>query len=51
MSHNINAPWRPLATAYNDHHFHCAICMAAGQGRGTRCDIGLALWKKYQVAV
>lgn len=51
MTHHITAPWRPLAAAYHAHHFHCSQCIAAGQGRGKRCDTGLALWKKYQVAV
>ena len=42
--------WRELATAYNDHHFNCGTCIAAGRGAayGLRCGAGAALWKSYQ---
>lgn len=39
------------ARAYHDHHFQCAVCISAGQGRDTReaCKYGLALWKNYML--
>ena len=42
--------WRELAAAYNDHHFNCATCIAAGRGTqyGLRCGMGAALWNAYQ---
>jgi hypothetical protein len=44
--------WKPLATAYNAHHFNCQLCIAAGRGAeyGQRCETGLSLWKAYQEA-
>ena len=35
---------------YYDHHRSCRTCIAAGQGspNGSRCDVGLSLWKVYQ---
>lgn len=29
------------------HHWQCRVCIAAGQHRGDRCDIGRALWEAY----
>lgn len=42
--------WRELAQAYNDHHFNCSTCIAAGRGAvyGLRCGVGAALWNAYQ---
>ena len=40
--------WQILARAYHAHHFKCAICIAAGQGYGRRCGVGLALWDRSQ---
>lgn len=40
--------WKPLAEAYNAHHFHCPTCISAGKGYGLRCEAGLGLWKAYQ---
>lgn len=40
--------WRELAQAYHRHHFKCPTCIAAGQGRGLRCGVGMALWTNYQ---
>ena len=40
--------WKPLARAYNDHHFNCPVCIAAGKGYGLRCGAGAALWATYQ---
>lgn len=44
--------WRPLATAYNAHHFNCFPCRAAarGAGYGQRCETGVGLWVAYQEA-
>lgn len=36
------------ASEYHLHHFGCKTCCAAGQGRGTRCEIGMGLWMAYQ---
>jgi hypothetical protein len=40
--------WKPLAEAYHAHHFHCATCISAGQGRGQRCSNGSMLWTAYK---
>jgi hypothetical protein len=42
--------WRELAAAYNDHHFTCGTCIAAGRGAvyGLRCGVGAALWNANQ---
>ena len=44
--------WKPLAEAYHQHHFGCAICIAAGRGTryGLRCGTGAALWSAYESA-
>lgn len=42
--------WQALDQAYQAHHFACPQCSAAGQGRGRRCDTGLALWRAYSDA-
>lgn len=42
--------WQALDQAYQAHHFACPQCSAAGQGRGKRCDTGLALWRAYSDA-
>ena len=41
--------WHELAAAYQVHHFHCPICIAAGRGSryGPRCGTGAALWRAY----
>lgn len=39
-----------LARAYNQHHFKCPQCIAAGKGYGSRCAVGLTLWSAYQEA-
>ena len=39
---------RVRASEYHLHHFGCKTCCAAGQGRGTRCEIGMGLWTAYQ---
>ena len=36
------------AGEYHQHHFGCKTCCAAGQGRGTRCEVGMGLWTAYQ---
>ena len=36
------------ASEYHLHHFACKTCCGAGQGRGTRCEIGMGLWTAYQ---
>ena len=41
------ANWRELAQAYHAHHWTCRRCIAAGQFRAGRCDIGNALWGWY----
>lgn len=47
---DVGAPWRPLARAYNLHHFGCPTCRAAGRGNGRRCEAGDALWGAYLMA-
>ena len=42
-----NPDWETLDKAYQRHHFGCAVCVAAGQGRGLRCGTGAALWSAY----
>lgn len=44
--------WRVLASAYHQHHFGCATCIAAGRGvrYGLRCGVGAALWADYDHA-
>lgn len=32
------------------HHWKCPSCIAAGQGRGQRCEVGAPLWVSYQQA-
>lgn len=41
------ATWLALDRAYQDHHFQCPTCKAAGKGVGTRCATGAALWAAY----
>jgi hypothetical protein len=43
--------WHELATAYNNHHFACRTCCAAGQGRGPRCGVGASMWINYQTSI
>ena len=38
----------PTFLAYMDHHNACPTCIAAGQGRGGRCDAGNSLWRLDQ---
>ena len=41
------ANWKELAKAYHVHHWTCPACIAAGQFRGNRCEVGKALWGWY----
>jgi hypothetical protein len=41
------ATWKELAAAYYRHHFACKVCIAAGQGYGNRCGVGVAMWRRY----
>lgn len=45
------ATWHELAEAYHLHHFACAKCCGAWQGRGLRCVAGTALWATYQTSI
>jgi hypothetical protein len=42
--------WHELAKEYNQHHFKCKTCQAAGRGSqyGLRCGVGASLWSAYQ---
>ncbi len=42
---DIDAPWRPAARAYYNHHVNCKQCIAAGRGSryGRRCGVGASL--------
>ena len=42
--------WRELDKAYQEHHFKCPTCIAAGRGYGLRCGAGAALWTAYSDA-
>ena len=44
--------WETLDRAYQQHHFSCARCIAAGRGPryGLRCGVGAALWRVYAQA-
>ena len=44
--------WRVLDSAYQDHHFKCPVCIAAGirPRTGQRCGVGAALWVAYETA-
>ncbi len=49
---HVDREWKPLATAYLEHHGHCAACIAAGVNpRYQRCGIGAMLWSLYQSAI
>ncbi len=49
---HIDRAWKPLATAYYQHHGHCATCIAAGlNSRYQRCGVGASLWTGYQSAI
>lgn len=37
-------------TTFLLHHWSCRRCIAAGQGRGHRCETGATLWSAYQDA-
>lgn len=37
----------PEFDAYTAHHDGCPLCIAAGQGRGSRCAAGNDLWRTY----
>lgn len=50
MSDKKEPAWKPLAQAYNAHHFACQACIAAGLGYGQRCTDGASLWARYQKA-
>lgn len=47
-SFNVSAEWRALDVAYQAHHFHCTVCVAAGKGYGLRCGVGAQLWSAYE---
>ena len=58
--HRVLAPdeitkeeWLFLDAAYQEHHFKCPQCIAAGLGRkyGLRCGLGAALWRSCQVPI
>lgn len=38
-----------LFNLYQDHHFQCPQCIAAGLGYGSRCPQGKPLWFRYQL--
>ena len=47
----VAAPdWCELDRAYQEHHFKCSTCKAAGLGYGLRCGVGAALWRAYSEA-
>lgn len=49
---HVDREWKPLATAYLQHHGHCAACIAAGVNpRYQRCGTGAILWSLYQSAI
>lgn len=49
---HVDREWKPLATAYLEHHGHCAACIAAGMNPSyQRCGIGAMLWSLYQSAI
>lgn len=39
-----------LHRRFIEHHWNCRVCIAAGQRRGDRCRVGLALWTAYATA-
>lgn len=47
---HVDAPWRALAQAYQQHANTCPHCVTAGQGRGQRCNDGWPLWDAYTIA-
>lgn len=47
----LQADRAALAARYYSHHFGCATCIAAGKGYGTRCAVGLPLWRVFQSGV
>lgn len=49
---HVDREWKPLATAYLEHHGHCAACIAAGMNPSyQRCGTGATLWSLYQSAI
>lgn len=46
----MHAAWLLRDRVYQEHHFSCPTCIAAGQGRGLRCGVGAALWANYESA-
>jgi hypothetical protein len=46
-SFHVLQGWRREAETYHLHHFKCKWCMAAGQGRGQRCNEGQSLHDSY----
>jgi len=49
---HVDREWKPLATAYLQHHGHCAACIAAGMNPSyQRCGTGAMLWSLYQSAI
>ncbi len=45
------AEWLALDRAYQDHHFRCPVCIAAGKGYGERCGVGAILWRSYEATL
>lgn len=44
----MHAEWLVVDRVYQQHHWKCATCVAAGQGRGLRCGVGASLWRNYE---
>ena len=45
--HPLTPQQQVAARDYHKHHFACARCISAGQGRGERCQRGAELWSAY----
>ncbi len=48
LAAEMRAAWLVRDRIYQQHHFSCPTCIAAGQGRGLRCGVGAALWATYE---
>ncbi len=48
LAAEMHAAWLVQDRIYQQHHFSCPTCIAAGQGRGLRCGVGAALWTNYE---
>lgn len=40
--------WSDADRCYQAHHWKCPTCIAASQGRGSRCTGGAILWRIYE---